>query len=71
MRPLHPTVRFTINASAGAGGTISPAGFMSVACGGSQTYTIQRYCMQSHIGCIGRWFIGRCSIQLYVQRCAY
>jgi hypothetical protein len=35
-----PDGPFTINASAGAGGTISPAGFMSVACGGSQTYTI-------------------------------
>src|SRR5439155_1622744 len=30
---------FTITASAGAGGSISPSGATSVACGGSQSYT--------------------------------
>jgi hypothetical protein len=34
------TGAFTIEASAGAGGTITPAGATSVACGQSQTYTI-------------------------------
>jgi SprB-like repeat protein len=33
---------FTITASANAGGTISPSGVTSVACGGSQSYTIAR-----------------------------
>src|SRR2546427_318165 len=32
--------RYTITATAGAGGSISPAGATTVACGGSQTYTI-------------------------------
>src|SRR5262249_35408144 len=31
---------YTITASAGAGGSISPSGATSVACGGSQTFTI-------------------------------
>src|SRR5207244_7926298 len=31
---------YTITATAGAGGSISPNGATSVACGGSQTYTI-------------------------------
>jgi ferredoxin-NADP reductase len=33
---------FSITASAGAGGTISPSGATSVVCGGSQSYTITR-----------------------------
>jgi hypothetical protein len=31
---------FTITASAGSGGTISPSGSVQIACGGSQTFTI-------------------------------
>src|SRR5439155_10940230 len=31
---------FTITAAAGAGGSISPSGVVSVNCGGSQTFTI-------------------------------
>src|SRR5262249_37683040 len=31
---------FTITATAGAGGTITPSGATTIACGGSQTYTI-------------------------------
>jgi hypothetical protein len=37
---FSPLGAFTITASAGSGGTISPGGASSVACGGSRTYTI-------------------------------
>ena len=33
----------TINATAGAGGSISPAGYTNVSCGGNQTYAITPY----------------------------
>jgi hypothetical protein len=54
-----PNGPYTINASAGAGGSISPSGFMTVGCNGSQTFTDHAGCMQSHSRRVGRQYFSR------------
>ena len=63
------TNTYTITASAGTGGTISPSGEVQVTSGGSQTLYNNTGCQVSDIGCTGKRDFSWCIHQLYIHQC--